>query len=67
MVAVSKEYILSEIRWLSTDVGTELAAHPAILYEHLGKNEPLLWIADGIAWAVQRGGLLAIQNREPHR
>jgi len=28
-----------------------------IEYQHLGKgDDPLLWVADGIAWAVQRGG-----------
>jgi hypothetical protein len=40
-------------RWINN----ELMGHPAPDYQHLDKNsDSLLWLADGIAWAVQRGG-----------
>lgn len=40
-------------RWLRSELGGK----SGIEYAHLGKTgDPLLWIADGIAWAVQRGG-----------
>jgi len=40
-------------RWLHE----ELAGLSGIEYQHLGKKEdPLLWVADGIAWALNRGG-----------
>ncbi|MCL2463678.1 MAG: hypothetical protein FWF28_01220 [Micrococcales bacterium] len=40
-------------RWLRE----ELVAHPDVEYQHLAKGtDPLLWVADGIAWADQRGG-----------
>ncbi|MCL2595860.1 MAG: hypothetical protein FWD83_10115 [Promicromonosporaceae bacterium] len=40
-------------RWLSS----ELARYPEIDYQHLYRQaDALLWIADGIAWADNRGG-----------
>jgi len=34
-----------------------LAMYPEVEYQHLGKgDDPMLWVADGMAWAVQRGG-----------
>jgi len=45
--------VAADRRWLRS----ELTSHPRIEYLHLGKSEPMLWIADGIAWAAQRGGV----------
>jgi hypothetical protein len=45
--------VVNDRRWLSS----ELSRCPQIEYQHLGKNDdPMLWAADGIAWAVHRGG-----------
>ena len=39
---------------LRTTLGTE----PPLVYEHMRKHEePLLWIADGFAWAEGKGGV----------
>jgi len=39
--------------WLRQELGTG----SGIEYQHLDKHgDPLLWIADGFAWAIQRGG-----------
>jgi len=38
-------------RWLRDEL-----AGSDVEYLHEGKGEPLLWIADGIAWAHHRGG-----------
>jgi len=42
-----------------------LAKCPGVEYQHLGKgDDPMLWVADGMAWAVQRGGkwLATVEN-----
>ena len=40
-------------KWLSAELGKDSPTE----YLHLGKHdEPLLWISDGIGWALQRGG-----------
>lgn len=44
---------VNDRRWLRS----ELARYPEIEYQHVGKTgDPMLWVADGVAWAVQRGG-----------
>ena len=44
--------VINDRRWLRSELATA-----GIEYLHLGKKaDPVLWIPDGIAWAVQRGG-----------
>jgi hypothetical protein len=41
-----------------------LGPRPAMTYEHLRKHEePLLWLADGFAWAEGKGGYWAERGR----
>ena len=45
--------LVNDRRWLREEFGSR----PAVEYQHFTKNsDPMLWVADGIAWAVQRGG-----------
>jgi len=45
--------IKNDRRWLSS----EIPKGTGVEYQHLPKSgDPLLWIPDGIAWAVNRGG-----------
>ena len=45
--------IKNDRRWLRT----ALPPGSGIEYQHLGKSaDPMLWVADGIAWAIHRGG-----------
>lgn len=40
-------------RWLAEELGR----HPHIEYDLLGKHDdPMLWIADAVAWVTQKGG-----------
>jgi len=40
-------------RWLRSELG----ANSPVEYLHQNRSaDPMVWIADGIAWAVQRGG-----------
>lgn len=41
--------VANDRRWLRDEL-----AGRSVEYLHAGKEEPLLWIADGIAWAYQR-------------
>lgn len=41
-------------RWLHEEIGAKL---PEVEYSHMAKHEePLLWIADAVAWCRQKGG-----------
>jgi hypothetical protein len=41
-----------------------LGAEPPLAYEHMRKHEePLLWVADGFAWAEGKGGVWAERAR----
>ena len=53
LVLESRGYDGEDIRTL----GRVRAPHPPLIFEHrIGATEPLLWIADGITWAVGAGG-----------
>ena len=49
---IDEAALANDRRWLRL----ELAKHPEVEYLHLGKSEPMLWVADGMAWAAHRGG-----------
>ncbi len=41
-----------------------LGPKPPLTYEHMRKHEePLLWLADGFAWAEGKGGIWTVWAR----
>jgi hypothetical protein len=45
--------VANDNRWLRAELG----AFSGIEYQHVQRSgDPMLWVADGFAWAVQRGG-----------